>query len=141
MKKLPKPLFLMFLSFTDWLFQNSLTFPWLLLKFQNSLTNFKIPWPWKNSFFSDFFPDRGHPDLQSTERGAIAEWLEQLDYGVESRRKVRVQGLALPRGDWKTLCQPSSKWVPFFELGKDMAAQGEGWALPFISCAQDIVGL
>ena len=31
-------------TFIDWLFQNSLTFPWLLLKFQNSLTNFKIPW-------------------------------------------------------------------------------------------------
>ena len=24
----------------------------------------------------------------------------------------------------------------FFELGKDKAAKGEGWALPFISCAQ-----
>ena len=29
----------------------------------------------------------------------------------------------------------------FFELGKDKAAKGEGWALPFISCAQDTVGL
>ena len=28
----------------DIFFQNSLTFPWLLLKFQNSLTNVKIPW-------------------------------------------------------------------------------------------------
>ena len=28
-----------------------------------------------------------------------------------------------------------------FELGKDKAAKGEGWALPFISCAQDTVGL
>ena len=27
------------------------------------------------------------------------------------------------------------------ELGKDKAAKGEGWALPFISYAQDIVGL
>ena len=35
------------------------------------------------------------------------------------------------------LCQPSTKWVPFFELGKDKAAKGEGWAPPFISCAQD----
>ena len=25
----------------------------------------------------------------------------------------------------------------FFELGKDKAAKGEGWAPPFISCAQD----
>ena len=31
--------------------------------------------------------------------------------------------------------------VTFFELGKDKAAKGEGWAPPFISCAQDTVGL
>ena len=29
----------------------------------------------------------------------------------------------------------------FFELGKDKAAKAEGWAPPFISCAQDTVGL
>ena len=29
----------------------------------------------------------------------------------------------------------------FVELGKNKAAKGEGWAPPFISCAQDIVGL
>ena len=29
----------------------------------------------------------------------------------------------------------------FLKLGKDKAAKGEGWALPFISCAQDTVGL
>ena len=29
----------------------------------------------------------------------------------------------------------------FFELGKDKAVKGERWALPFISCAQDTVGL
>ena len=29
----------------------------------------------------------------------------------------------------------------FSELGKDKAAKGEGWAPPFISCAQDTVGL
>ena len=29
----------------------------------------------------------------------------------------------------------------FFEFGKDKAAKGEGWAPPFISCAQDTVGL
>ena len=30
-----------------------------------------------------------------------------------------------------------------FELGKEKAAaaKGEGWVLPFISCAQDTVGL
>ena len=29
----------------------------------------------------------------------------------------------------------------FFELGKDNAAKGEGWAPPFINCAQDKVEL
>ena len=29
----------------------------------------------------------------------------------------------------------------FFESGKDKAAQGEGWAPPFICCAKDTVGL
>ena len=31
------------------------------------------------------------------------------------------------------------KMGTFFELGKDKAAKGEGWAPPFISCAQDTV--
>ena len=29
----------------------------------------------------------------------------------------------------------------FFELGEDKGAKGEGWAPPFVSCAQDTVGL
>ena len=29
------------------------------------------------------------------------------------------------------LFQPSRKWVPFFESGKDKASKGEGWTLPF----------
>ena len=33
------------------------------------------------------------------------------------------------------------KMGTFFELGKDKAAKGEGWAPPFIGCAQDTVGL
>ena len=33
------------------------------------------------------------------------------------------------------------KMGTFFELGKDKAAKREGWAPPFISCAQDTVGL
>ena len=33
------------------------------------------------------------------------------------------------------------KMGTFFELGKNKAAKGEGWAPPFISCAQDTVGL
>ena len=33
------------------------------------------------------------------------------------------------------------KMGTFFELEKDKAAKGEGWAPPFISCAQDTLGL
>ena len=33
------------------------------------------------------------------------------------------------------------KMGTFIELGKDKATKGERWALPFISCAQDTVGL
>ena len=33
------------------------------------------------------------------------------------------------------------KMGTFFELGNDRAAKGEGWALPFFSCAQNTVGL
>ena len=39
------------------------------------------------------------------------------------------------------LGQPSSKWVPFSELGKDKEAKGKRWAPPFISSAQDTVAL
>ena len=49
--------------------------------------------------------------------------------------------MALPCGDWKTLTvNPAAKGT-FFELGKDKAVKGEGWPPPFISCAQDTVGL
>jgi len=74
------------LAFTDFasycltnilLLQNSLTFPWLLLIFKISLTNFKIPWLFpdleKISFFPDFsltvgtlvtsFPTICHPSV------------------------------------------------------------------------------
>ena len=45
-------------------------------------------------------------------------------------------------GDWKTLSvNPAENGYTFFELGKDKAAKGEGWAPSFIRCAQDIVGL
>ena len=33
----------------------------------------------------------------------MVEWLEQLGYGAESRRKASVRGSASPCGDWKTL--------------------------------------
>ena len=48
----------------------------------------------------------------------------------------------MPCGDWKTLSlSTQQKMGTFFELGKAKAAKGEGWAPPFISCAQDTVGL
>ena len=37
------------------------------------------------------------------QRSAVVEWLEQLGYGVESRRIARVRGSAAPCGDWQTL--------------------------------------
>ena len=41
----------------------------------------------------------------------------------------------------KLLLLTQRKMGTFFELGKDNAAEGEGWAPPFISCAQDTLGL
>ena len=62
-------------------------------------------------------------------------WCRKSPYRVSSRLGCAMQRLE------NSLCQCSRKWVPFFELGKDKAAKGEGWAPPFISCAQDTVGL
>ena len=47
-------------------------------------------------------------------RGVVVDWLERLDYGAESRRKVVSSrlGFAMRRLE-NSLCQPSSKWVPF----------------------------
>ena len=70
----------------------------------------------------------------------MVEWLEWLGYGAESAVKREFEA-GLRHVATGKLCQPSSKRVPFFELGKDKAAKGEGWAPPFISCAQDTVGL
>ena len=76
-------------------------------------------------------------------RGTVVEWLETLGYRAEIHWKVvrLCLGFSMPSDDWKTLCQPSYKWVPFFESGKDKAVKREGWALPFISCAPDTLGL
>ena len=41
----------------------------------------------------------------------------------------------------KLFLSTQQKMGTFFELGKDKAAKGERWALPFISCAQNTVGL
>ena len=53
----------------------------------------------------------------------MIEWLEWLDYGAESRRKVLSSrlGFAMRRLE-NSVNQSSSKWVPFYELGKDKAA-------------------
>ena len=67
----------------------------------------------------------------------MVEWLERLGYGAERG----FEG-GLPHATTgKLSLSPSSKWVLFFELGKDKAAKGEGWAPPSISCAQDTVRL
>ena len=76
--------------------------------------------------------------LSIHKRGAVVEWLEQLGYGAESRRiAARLRYVATGKLSLST----QQKMGTFFELGKDKAAKGEGWAPPFISCAQDTVGL
>ena len=78
----------------------------------------------KTSFYSRI-------DLLQTRRRVVGvAWL-----CVSSRPDLAMRRLE------NSLCKPSSKWVSFFELGKDKAAKGEGWAPPFIGCAQDTVGL
>ena len=49
----------------------------------------------------------------------MVEWLEQLDYGTESRRKVVCSRLdfAMRRLE-HSLWQPSSEWVPFSNQGR-----------------------
>ena len=75
-------------------------------------------------------------------RGAVVEWLERRGYGAESRRKVVSSRLCFAiRLLENFLCQSSSKWVTFFESGKNKAAKGAGWAPPFFCCAHDTVGL
>ena len=72
----------------------------------------------------------------------MVEWLERLNYGAESRRKVESSRLGFAMRRLENFpCQPSSEWVLFFESGKDKPAKGEGWPPPLISCAQDTVGL
>ena len=48
------------------------------------------------------------------ERGAVVEWLEQLDYGEKSRRKVVSSrlGSAMRRLE-NSISRPSSEWAPF----------------------------
>ena len=57
-----------------------------------------------------------------------------------------VQNVAVSREFEARLCHAATGKLSLstqhlFELGKDKAAKGEGWAPPFISCAEDTVGL
>ena len=75
-------------------------------------------------------------------RGAVVERLERRGYGAKSRRKVASARLGFAiRLRENFFCQPSSKWVTFFESRKNKAAKGAGWASPFFCCAHDTVGL
>ena len=49
----------------------------------------------------------------------MVEWLERLGYGAESRHKVVCSrlGTAMQRLE-NSLCQPSSKWIPFSNKGR-----------------------
>ena len=62
-------------------------------------------------------------------------WCGKSPYRMSSRL-----GCAMRRLEKLSLAT-QQKMGTFFELGKDKAAKGEGWAPPFISCAQDTVGL
>ena len=56
---------------------------------------------------------------QCYHRGAVVEWLVRLGYGAESRRKVVSSRLGFAMRRLKnSLCQPSSKWVPFSNQGR-----------------------
>ena len=58
--------------------------------------------------------------------GAIVAWLETLRLGAGSCcRVVKSQTCFAIQRLENSLCQPSSKWVPFVESGKDKAAKGD----------------
>ena len=67
----------------------------------------------------------------------MVEWSQRLDYEAKSRRKIVSSrlGLAMRR----LSVNPAVNGY-LFELGKANAANREGWAPPFISCAQDTIG-
>ena len=77
----------------------------------------------------------------SSQRGAVVEWLEQLGYGAEIAVSREFEARLRHAAIGKLSLSTQQKMGTFFELGKDKAAKGEGWAPPFISCAQDTVGL
>ena len=68
----------------------------------------------------------------------MVEWLERLGYGAETCCKVVCLRHATTG---KLSLSTQQKMGTVFESGKDKAVQGGGCAPPFISCAQDTVGL
>ena len=72
----------------------------------------------------------------------MIEILETLGYDAESRRNVKRSNPGFATRRLKnSFCQPSSKQDTSFESGKHKAVKREGWAPPFICCAQGAVGL
>ena len=64
----------------------------------------------------------------------MIEFLEQLDYGAASRRKVVSSRLGFAMRQLEnSLCRPSSEWIPFVNWGRIRQRKGEA--------AQDTVGL
>ena len=55
--------------------------------------------------------------------------------------RLCVRGWASPCDGWLTLSVSPAVNGYLFELRKDKAATGEGWAPPFICCSQNTVGL
>ena len=69
----------------------------------------------------------------------MVEWLERLHYGTESRRKVVSSRLGFAKRRLENSVSLAVNGY-LFQLGKAKIVIGEGWA-PFISCAQDTMGL
>ena len=136
----------MFLSFTHKFFQNSLTFPWLLLKFQNSLTNFKIPWQFpdlEKFFFSLTFSltvdtlfyvhvNSGLQSVCSFESNSAFSHLQNFNWN-ETRPRKRLSGpvltlnlkplisplhpsLSVMSGQYLSFIRPIAIYTTFFEF-------------------------
>ena len=75
------------------------------------------------------------------QRGALVEWLERLGYGTESYCKVVSLRLGFTLRQLENSVNQAVNGYLFSNKGRQKAEKGEGWALLFISCAQDTVGL
>ena len=67
-------------------------------------------------------------------RGAVVEWLE-AQLRSESRCKIMSSRLGFTMGRLENSVNSAVNGY-LFELGKAKAAKEEGWASPFINCAQ-----